>query len=140
MAVFENKNARRISKAAEGVATDQVRRRRPHAREVQRVAHVPVGARAQGAAGRAVPQQVAVELAAGAEAGDILIPIAEGAFSQEQIAGALGEVVNGDVAGRTSNDEITVFKSVGLAMQDAVTAARLYAKAITLGIGSQVHL
>lgn len=78
--------------------------------------------------------------AAGAEAGDILIPIAEGAFTQEQIAGALGEVVNGDVTGRTSNDEITVFKSVGLAMQDAVTAARIYAKAVTLGIGSQVQI
>lgn len=78
--------------------------------------------------------------AAGAEAGDILIPIAEGAFSQGQIAGALGEVINGDVVGRTSTEEITVFKSVGLAMQDAVTAARLYAKAVALGIGSQVHL
>ena len=78
--------------------------------------------------------------AANAEAGDILIPIAEGAFAQEQIAGTLGEVVNGDVVGRTSADDITVFKSVGLAMQDAVTAARLYAKAVTLGIGSQVHL
>lgn len=78
--------------------------------------------------------------AAGAEAGDILIPIAEGAFSQEQIAGALGEVINGDVAGRTSADEITVFKSVGLAMQDAVTAARLYAKAVALGMGQQISL
>lgn len=78
--------------------------------------------------------------AAGAEAGDILIPIAEGAFTQEQIAGTLGEVITGDVNGRTSPDQITVFKSVGLAMQDAVTAAQLYAKAVTLGIGSQVHL
>lgn len=78
--------------------------------------------------------------AAGAEAGDILIPIAEGAFSQEQIAGALGEVINGDVIGRTSADEITVFKSVGLAMQDAVTAARLYAKAVTFGMGQQISL
>jgi ornithine cyclodeaminase/alanine dehydrogenase len=78
--------------------------------------------------------------AAGAEAGDILIPIAEGAFTQEQIAGALGEVVNGDVIGRTNTDDITVFKSVGLAMQDAVTAARLYAKAVERGIGAQVHL
>ena len=78
--------------------------------------------------------------AAGAEAGDILIPIAEGAFTQEQIAGALGEVVNGDVIGRTNTDDITVFKSVGLAMQDAVTAARLYAKAVERGIGAQIHL
>lgn len=78
--------------------------------------------------------------AAGAEAGDIIIPIAEGAVTYDQIAGALGEVINGTVRGRTSSEEITVFKSVGLAMQDAVTAARLYAKAISLGLGHQIKL
>lgn len=78
--------------------------------------------------------------AAQAEAGDILIPIAEQTLTYEQIAGALGEVITGQVAGRTSAEEITVFKSVGLAMQDAVTAARLYAKAIALGSGTQVDL
>ena len=54
--------------------------------------------------------------------------------------GALGDVINGTVPGRTSPTEITVFKSVGLAMQDAVTAARLYTKAITLDIGHQINL
>lgn len=78
--------------------------------------------------------------AAGAEAGDVIIPIAEGAVTDEHVAGALGEVIHGTVRGRTSPEEITVFKSVGLAMQDAVTAARLYTKAVTLGIGNQIHL
>lgn len=78
--------------------------------------------------------------AAGAEAGDVIIPIAEGAVTNEHVAGALGEVIHGTVRGRTSPEEITVFKSVGLAMQDAVTAARLYTKAVTLGIGNQIHL
>lgn len=78
--------------------------------------------------------------AAGAEAGDILMPIAEGAVTYAQVIGALGDVINGTVPGRTTPTEITVFKSVGLAMQDAVTAARLYTKAITLGIGNQINL
>lgn len=78
--------------------------------------------------------------AAGAEAGDILMPIAEGAVTYAQVIGALGDVINGTVTGRTSPAEITVFKSVGLAMQDAVTAARLYTKAVALGIGNQIHL
>lgn len=78
--------------------------------------------------------------AAGAEAGDILIPIAEGAVTYDQVAGALGDVINGTVRGRTSATEITVFKSVGLAMQDAVTAARLYTKAVALGIGTPINL
>lgn len=78
--------------------------------------------------------------AAGTEAGDIIIPLAEGEITYEQVAGALGDVITGAVRGRTNAEEITVFKSVGLAMQDAVTAARLYAKAVTLGIGSQIAL
>lgn len=78
--------------------------------------------------------------AAGTEAGDIIIPIAEGAVPQDHVAGALGEVLNGTVRGRTSPEEITVFKSVGLAMQDAVTAARLYTKAVALGLGNQIKL
>lgn len=78
--------------------------------------------------------------AAQAEAGDILLPIAEGALTYEHVAGTLGEVINGTVVGRTSDEEITVFKSVGLAMQDAVTAAHLYAKAVALGSGIQVDL
>jgi ornithine cyclodeaminase/alanine dehydrogenase-like protein (mu-crystallin family) len=46
----------------------------------------------------------------------------------------------GEVPGRTSADEITLFKSVGLAMQDAMTAARVYARAVAAGIGARVEL
>lgn len=77
---------------------------------------------------------------AGAEAGDLLIPIAEGMLTYAQVAGALGEVITGQVAGRITDEEITVFKSVGLAMQDAVAAARLYARAVALGIGANIAL
>jgi alanine dehydrogenase len=78
--------------------------------------------------------------AAQTEAGDLLIPIAEGAFTYAEVAGTLGAVITGQVAGRTNDQEITLFKSVGLAMQDAVTAAQLYARAVSLGIGVTITI
>jgi alanine dehydrogenase len=78
--------------------------------------------------------------AAQTEAGDILIPIAHNEYQYTQIAGELGALINGDVVGRTNDNEITVFKSVGLAMQDAVTAARVYALAQARGVGQRIEL
>ena len=83
---------------------------------------------------------VDAQSAAGREAGDILIPIAEGAVSADYVKGTLGEVVSGKVAGRQSADEITVFKSCGLAIEDLVTAQLAYDKARALGIGTEVSL
>jgi len=60
--------------------------------------------------------------AALAEAGDVIIPIKQGLITEEHIYAELGEVVSGAKPGRTSDEEITVFKSVGLAIQDASTA------------------
>jgi ornithine cyclodeaminase/alanine dehydrogenase-like protein (mu-crystallin family) len=78
--------------------------------------------------------------AAQAEAGDLLIPIANGELSYAHVAGSLGELLNGAVDGRRRGDEITLFKSVGLAMQDAVTVARVYAQAVKQGVGRVVEL
>ena len=78
--------------------------------------------------------------AAMAEAGDVLLAQAEGAISADHVAGSLGQVVTGEIAARTAPDEITVFKSVGLAMQDAVTAAWVYRAALAQGMGQQVEL
>jgi len=57
------------------------------------------------------------------EAGEILIPIGEGALTAAHIAGEIGEVVAGKVAGRTGPDEITAYKSLGNVAQDLATAA-----------------
>lgn len=65
-----------------------------------------------------------------AEAGDLLIPIKEGAIDQTHIRAGLGEVVARMKPGRESDDEITLFKSVGLALQDASTAQMVYKKAL----------
>lgn len=75
-----------------------------------------------------------------AEAGDILIPIQEGIITEAHIHGELGQVIAGQVAGRTSDEQITLFKSVGLALQDVATAARVYALAMERGIGTPLPL
>ena len=56
------------------------------------------------------------------EAGDILIPISEGAITEDHIHAELGELVLGEKEGRTPEDGLTVFKSVGLAIQDSSVA------------------
>ena len=62
------------------------------------------------------------------EAGDILIPISEGAITADHIHAELGEVVNGEKEGRTPEDGLTVFKSVGLAIQDSSVASLVLRK------------
>jgi ornithine cyclodeaminase/alanine dehydrogenase len=72
-----------------------------------------------------------------AEAGDIQIPIEEGAYSADRIHGDLGAVVNGTIKGRESDSEITLFKSVGLAVQDISCAALVYQQALAQGVGTE---
>lgn len=67
------------------------------------------------------------------EAGDLIIPNAE-------IDAEIGEIVNGDKQGRQSDDEITFFKSVGVAVQDAVAASAVLAEAEAEGLGTVVEL
>ena len=72
------------------------------------------------------------------EAGDIMIPLQEGAISKAHIQTELGEVVLGRKPARTSAQEITLFKSVGLAIQDAAAAKLVYERARQAGIGQDV--
>ncbi|HUF47131.1 MAG TPA: ornithine cyclodeaminase family protein [Vicinamibacterales bacterium] len=74
------------------------------------------------------------------EAGDLLLPIGEGAITEAHIAGELGEVVAGRVAGRTSADEVTVFKSLGMAVEDLVAADLALSRARHLGVGREISL
>lgn len=71
-----------------------------------------------------------------AEAGDLIIPAEAGEWDWEQIAGDLGEVVLGKTPGRTRPDEITLFKSVGLAIQDLSSAKIVYEEAVRQGVGT----
>ncbi len=75
-----------------------------------------------------------------AEAGELIIPIKEGVFSESIILASLGEVIAGTKVGRRSPDDITLFKSVGLAVQDVATAARVFELAKARGVGVEVAI
>jgi alanine dehydrogenase len=72
--------------------------------------------------------------------GEINVPLAKGIITRKDIWGNIGEVVAGLKEGRTSSDEITVFTSTGLAVQDAVTAELAYKKALERNIGRYVEI
>jgi alanine dehydrogenase len=74
------------------------------------------------------------------EAGDIMIPIQEGAIDKSHMFAELGEVVTGKKPSRGSDSEITLFKSNGLAIQDVATAKLVYDKAVEKGIGKNVDI
>lgn len=73
-----------------------------------------------------------------AEAGDLLVPIQQGRWSADRIAGELGEIISGQRPGRVSAEDITFFKSVGVAIQDLHAAARIVANARRLGLGTAI--
>lgn len=64
------------------------------------------------------------------EAGDFLIPMQEAALGQEHIVGEIGEILLGRLEGRRSADEVTLFKSLGLAVEDLAAAHHIYRKAL----------
>jgi ornithine cyclodeaminase/alanine dehydrogenase-like protein (mu-crystallin family) len=69
------------------------------------------------------------------EAGDFLIPKKEGAIGDDHIVGEIGEVLIGKAAGRATQDEITLFKSLGLAIEDVASARHIYEEARRTGTG-----
>jgi len=73
------------------------------------------------------------------EAGDFLLARADGAVGDDHIAGELGQLVTGQVPGRQSPSDITLFKSVGLAIEDVAAAHHIYSKARGSGIGTFVE-
>jgi alanine dehydrogenase len=75
-----------------------------------------------------------------AEAGDLVIPIREGAIDETHIAGELGELAGGAVAARTSHREITLFKSLGMAVEDVAAAHLAYRRAMERGLGQSTRL
>jgi ornithine cyclodeaminase/alanine dehydrogenase-like protein (mu-crystallin family) len=70
------------------------------------------------------------------ESGDYLFALREGAIGADHIRGELGELLLGTVNGRTSAEELTLFKSLGLAIEDLASAAYLFEKAQRTGAGT----
>jgi alanine dehydrogenase len=78
--------------------------------------------------------------AALSEAGDLIIPLRDGLVTPEHFARELGMVASGAIPGRTSVDEVTLFKSVGNAVQDVVVAKRAVERAREQGVGTEIEL
>lgn len=74
------------------------------------------------------------------EAGDLLVAIAQGAIQRSDIYGEIGEIAAGLKPGRETEDEITYFKSVGNAVQDAAVAQAIYQQAVQEGFGVEMNL
>lgn len=74
------------------------------------------------------------------EAGDLVVPLKAGEITEEAIAADLGDVVTGRKPGRTAPDEITLFKSIGVAIEDVAVAAYVYEKASREGAGVVVEM
>ncbi|HYG59538.1 MAG TPA: ornithine cyclodeaminase family protein [Symbiobacteriaceae bacterium] len=74
------------------------------------------------------------------ESGDLVIPIRDGLFRPEDIYAELGELASGKKPGRERPEEVTVFKSVGLAVMDMVVGKAVYDKAVEKGLGTEVDL
>jgi alanine dehydrogenase len=75
-----------------------------------------------------------------AEAGDFLLARAEGAVDDAHVQGELGDVLQGKIPGRRSNDEVTLFKSLGIAVEDLAAGRHIYAKALAAGKGTALKM
>ncbi|MFB0565235.1 MAG: ornithine cyclodeaminase family protein [Candidatus Aminicenantaceae bacterium] len=75
-----------------------------------------------------------------AEAGDIIIPLKDGLIAEEHIHGEIGDVAAGRIPGRESDEEVTLFKSVGLAVQDVAVAELVRAQAEEMNLGFEVDI
>ena len=77
--------------------------------------------------------------AAQVEAGDLLIPAAAEEYDLDWVVGELGEVAGG-APGRTSREEVTLFKSLGMGVEDVASADLVYSRARERGVGREVDL
>ena len=75
-----------------------------------------------------------------AECGDILLAITEKSITEIHVHAEIGEVLAGTKSGRNSASEVTLYKSVGIAIQDVATAQLVYRKALELKVGTNVEV
>jgi alanine dehydrogenase len=74
------------------------------------------------------------------ESGDVVQGMAEGRFDKDHVRGELGEVVLGRARGRTGDSEITIFKSLGMAVEDVVAADLAFRRAVEACVGTELTL
>lgn len=78
--------------------------------------------------------------AAVVESGDVVMNIAEGLFDKTHLRGEIGELVLGRVTGRNSESDVTIFKSLGMAVEDVVAADLVFRRASETGAGTELTL
>jgi alanine dehydrogenase len=69
------------------------------------------------------------------EDGEINVPLSAGLLTEDDVAGEIGKVVCGELEGRQSDDQVTVFDSTGIALQDSATVPLEYERAVAAGVG-----
>jgi ornithine cyclodeaminase/alanine dehydrogenase-like protein (mu-crystallin family) len=74
------------------------------------------------------------------ESGDLIKPISEGIITENHIAGEIGDFLLNRITGRESEDQITIFKSVGVAIQDYAVATDIYNCSLEQGFGFEIRL
>ena len=79
------------------------------------------------------------DMAQATHSGEVNVPLSEGLLSVEHIEGEIGEVIAGILRGRTKRDEITIFDSTGLAIQDVAVGRLVYKKALKKGLGRRLE-
>jgi alanine dehydrogenase len=80
------------------------------------------------------------DLAQAVHSGEVNVPISKGVLKPEEICAELGEILVGKKPGRTSNEEITIFDSTGLAIQDVATGTVVYRRALEAGRGTKLKI
>lgn len=74
------------------------------------------------------------------ESGDYRIPLGEGLFDETHLKGEIGQLLNGDITGRQSDKEITLFKSLGMAVEDLAACHYIHKKAKENKLGTEIEL
>jgi len=74
------------------------------------------------------------------ESGDVVMNIAEKLFDASHLRGEIGELVLGRVPGRASDSDVTIFKSLGMAVEDVVAADLVFRRASETGAGTELTL
>jgi alanine dehydrogenase len=67
--------------------------------------------------------------------GEINVPLREGLITEDDVAGEIGKVIAGELEGRQGEDQVTVFDSTGIALQDSATIPLEYRRALEAGVG-----
>ena len=74
------------------------------------------------------------------EAGDLLIPLKKGLISKDHVRAELGEILAGVKVGRGSDNQVTIFKSVGNAVQDVAVATKALEEARKRDLGAELEI